>query len=567
MYQKLLYFLISFILLFESQLYTQLIPQPNRAWYHSKSGFERPMTLDEKIGQLFIIPACQLQGEDHSEDLQRLIREGRAGGILLKQGTSEGQKAFIKKLQGISPVPLLCLQDGEWGLAMRLSDVISFPKNLTLGAVQDLFLLYQLGEEIGLQCSLVGAHINLAPVVDVNSNSLNPIIHMRSFGEDPFQVAVRGEMIMKGMQSKGIYACAKHFPGHGDTSVDSHVDLPYVAHDREQLEKIELFPFRWLIHSGVRSIMSAHLYVNALAEDFLLPATFSRRIITSLLQNDLEFRGLIISDALNMKALAKRYSVGQTVLQTLLAGHDLLLYGDHIAPNIDQILRRDLPEAFAVLKAAVETGEISEEEIDARVRKVLEAKRELGLFEKFQEEDGEPIAEKINSPAAYALKKRLFEEAVTVVRNEGLLPLSQQKVALIEWGESAFFKAALEQELKAESIALNDPQLFIKIQECSCAVIALSKAAISLPDFELELNEKALFNALGESRIPIVGVVFGTPYSLKRLPLFSAIVVAYENEKEAQEAAADIVLGKLSPKGRLPISVKPHFDAGTGLCW
>lgn len=524
------------------------------------------MTLDEKIGQLFIIPACQLRGEDHGEDLQRLIREGRAGGILLKQGTSEGQKAFIKKLQRISPVPLLCIQDGEWGVAMRLSDVVSFPRNLTLGAVQKLFLLYQLGQEMGLQCSFVGAHINLAPVVDVNSNSLNPIIHMRSFGEDPFQVAVRGEMIMRGMQSKGIYACAKHFPGHGDTSVDSHVDLPYVAHDRQQLEKCELFPFRWLIHSGVKSVMSAHLYVNALAEDSL-PATFSRQIMTSLLQKDLEFRGLIISDALNMKALTKRYSAGQIALQTLLAGHDLLLYGDHIAPNIDQILKSDLPEAFAALKAAVKRGEISEEEIDAHVRKVLEAKRELGLFEKFQEEDGEPISEKINSPAAYALKKRLFEEAVTVVRNEGLLPLNQQKVALIEWGESAFFKAALEKELNTESISLNDPQLFTKMQECSCAIIALSKVATSLPGFEVELNEEAILNALAESRIPIVGVVFETPYSLKRLPLFSAIVVAYENEKEAQEAAADIVLGKLSPKGRLPVSVKPYFDAGIGLCW
>ena len=175
---------------------------------------------------------------------------------------------------------------------------------------------------------------------------------MRSFGEDPFQVALRGEVIMRGMQSQGIFACAKHFPGHGDTSVDSHVDLPYVTHDREQLEKVELFPFRWLIRSGVKSVMSAHVYVHALAEAALLPATFSKQILSNLLQKDMGFKGLIISDALNMKAVAKISSPARIAVDAFLAGHDLLLYGDHIAPNIDQILRSDLPEAFNALKAA-----------------------------------------------------------------------------------------------------------------------------------------------------------------------------------------------------------------------
>ncbi len=529
---------------------------------------EQSLTLDEKIGQLFVIPACQLRGDDHLEDLQRLIGEGKAGGILLKQGTAEGQRALIDKLQKLSPLPLLCMQDGEWGLAMRLSDVISFPRNLTLGAVQDISLLYQLGQEIGRQCSFVGAHINLAPVVDVNSNPLNPIIHMRSFGEDPFQVALRGEVIMRGMQSQGIFACAKHFPGHGDTSVDSHVDLPYVTHDREQLEKVELFPFTWLIQSGVKSVMSAHLYVNALAETALLPATFSKQIISSLLQKEMGFEGLIITDALNMKALAKMCSPAQIAIDALLAGHDLLLYGDHIAPNIDQILRSDLPEAFAALKAAVQNHEISEEAIDERVSKILNAKKELGLFQNCFCQWEENIADKINSAWAYALKKRLFQEAITVVRNdEGLLPLKEERVAIVEWGKSSTFKELMEEEFKTEAISLTDPQLFTKLQEYACAVVALSKLTTSPPDFELELNEEAILHALAESKIPVIAVVFGTPYSISRLPQFSALVIAYENEKEAQEAAAEVIFGRIAPKGRLPVSVKPYFEAGAGLFW
>lgn len=527
----------------------------------------KPLSLEEKIGQLFIIPVSQLLGEDHIEDLKGLIREGKAGGILLQQGTAQGQRALIEKLQKISPLPLLCIQDGEFGVAMRLSDVIPFPRNLTLGAVQDLSLLYQLGQEIGRQCSLVGAHINLAPVIDVNSNPQNPIIHVRSFGEDPFQVALRGEVVMRGLQSMGIFACMKHFPGHGDTSIDSHIDLPYVEHDRAQLQKVELFPFHWLIQSGVKSVMSAHLYVNALAEADLLPATFSHEIITALLQKQFDFSGLIISDALNMRALVKSYTQGEIAMKTLLAGHDLLLYGDHIAPNIDQILRFDVPEAFHALKAAVENKEISEELIDARVHKIIQAKRSLGLFERSFYKAEENLAELINSSEAYALKKRLFEEAITVIRNEGVLPLIGGKIAIIEAGNPSFFKAIIEEQLDAEVFSLSDPQLFTKIQHCSCAIVALSKLTTALPNFELESNEEAILYGLSKSEIPIVAIVFGTPYSVARLPLFSAIVIAYENEKEAQEAAAEVILGRRSPKGRLPVSIKPFFEVGTGLFW
>jgi beta-N-acetylhexosaminidase len=329
-----------------------------------------------------------------------------------------------------------------------------------------------------------------------------------------------------------------------------------VMHDREQLQKIELFPFNWLIQSGVKAIMSAHLYVNALAEAPQLPATLSKQIVTDLLRNQMCFEGLIISDALNMKALTNRYSAKQIAVEALSAGHDLLLYGDHIAPNIDQILRSDLPEAFAALKQAVESKKISEEQIDAHVNKIIQAKRELGLFEKFPSKRQENILEEINSPLARQLKKRLFQEAITVVRNEGMLPLKQEKVAIIEWGTSSHFNSLIEETLITEVVSITDPQLFTKLQDYSCAILTLSKS-----------NEELLLDALLEIKIPLIAVLFGTPYSIAKLPVFSALVVAYENQREAQEAAAEVVLGKLSPKGHLPVSIQPHFQAGMGLSW
>lgn len=519
------------------------------------------LTLEQKIGQMIIIPACELRGDDHFEDLQRLIQKGWVGGILLKQGTAEGQRSLIERLQKLSPVPLLCVQDGEWGVAMRLTDVISFPRNLTLGAVQDLALLYQLGQEIGKQCKLVGAHLDLAPVVDVNCNPRNPIIHMRSFGEDPSQVAKRGEKVMRGIQSTGVMACAKHFPGHGDTATDSHVDLPIIGHDAEHLQKVELIPFQKLINANVQAILTAHLYVKALAEVALLPATFSHQIVTDLLQKKMGFRGLVLTDALNMKALAKHYSPGEIAIKATIAGHDMLLYGDHIAPNIDQILRNDIPQAIAALKSAVEKGEISEELIDSKVSKILQAKEKCGLFK--PDLKIENVTGKINSSQAYALKKKLFEEAITVVRNEGVLPLQKSKIAIVEWGQSPVFKMHFE----ADVFSLIDPELLLKMQDYSCIVLALSGYTNAPPDFNLGAKELAQLTALSKKGIPCVAVVFGTPYSLSALPLFDAIVVAYENELEAQEAAAQVLLGHLSPKGHLPVSVLPHFPLGTGISW
>ena len=513
------------------------------------------MSLEEKIGQLFIVPACELRGEDHFDDILRIIKECHVGGFLFKQGTAQGQVDLIEKLKLASDMPPLMVQDGEWGVGMRLNDVISFPKNLTLGAIQDLELLYQLGQEIGSQCRLVGAHLNLAPVVDVNSNPGNPIIHTRSFGEDPLEVAKRGEKVMQGIQSMGVLACAKHFPGHGDTSVDSHVDLPTINCSRERMQRVELLPFEWMIRSGIQAVMTAHIDVPAYAEIKSYPATFSPRIVSQLLQTELGFDGLVITDALNMKALSKSYSAGDIALYAFLAGHDLLLYGDHIAPNVDEILRAEVPQAFLAIKEAVRNGVISEEMIDQRVKKVLEIKEALGLFNEVAQIRVGNVRNRINTPEAFALKKRLFDEAATLVYDIGILPLPSEKIAFVEWGDGGVLSERLKAEHDVDVYSLSDPDLFGQLQRYSKIVLCLSKYRSFARDFGMNREEEGLIRSLVELKVPVVTIVFGTPYSLAMLPTFSALLICYENEKEAQEAAAEVLLGHLSPHGRLPVSL------------
>ncbi|MBU6446487.1 MAG: hypothetical protein KGQ49_03710, partial [Verrucomicrobia bacterium] len=298
------------------------------------------MSLDEKIGQLFVMPACPKRGAEHFEDLCTLIHECHVGSVIIKQSDPLTQVAFLNRLQSVSDHRLLVMADAEWGLAMRMADTMAFPRNMTLGAIQDLSLLKELGAEIGRQARLVGIDMNLAPVADVNTNPLNPIIGMRSFGEDPSHVADCVLAISAGMQSAGLLTCVKHFPGHGDTLVDSHKDLP-IVHDLMG----GLFPFQRAFAAGVDAVMTAHLYVPVI--DPIWPTSLSLACLHMI--KDCGFEGLIISDALNMGAL-RRYSPEEVAIRARAAGCDLLLYGDHIAPNVDEILRETIPRAFAALK-------------------------------------------------------------------------------------------------------------------------------------------------------------------------------------------------------------------------
>lgn len=458
------------------------------------------LSLEEKIGQLFVVPARYSEDGSHKQDLINIINNYHIGGIILKQGDPVCQVKLIEELQAESKIPLLCVQDAEWGLSMRLKNTVKFPKNLTLGAIQDNSLIYRLGKEIGRTCNLVGNHLNLAPVVDVNCNPKNLVIHTRSFGEDPQNVTSKALAYISGLAFERILTCAKHFPGHGDTAVDSHVDLPIINHPFERLVEIELVPFAAAIEAGIPCIMTAHLSFPSLEP--LLPVTFSSKIVTELLKKQMGFHGLVITDALNMRALTNYYQTHEIGLKALLAGHDLLLYGDHIAPNIARILTQDVPQAFNRIKKAILDGELAEKELDAHVEKILKTKESLNFSL-----TSENLLEKINSDEAKQLKRELYRSAITLVSDPlHLIPLSS-----------------------------SDDAVIISLYES--------------PTPEMVESIRQL-----QKEKPVIVVLYQSPYSLFHFDKSMTLIMAYENDPDAEEAAKDLIFGNLIPTGKLPIS-------------
>ena len=277
------------------------------------------MTEDQRIAQLFMIRAHSNKGPDHIEKVTKLVRDYQVGGLCFFQGTPEKQAELTNKYQQLSKVPLMISMDAEWGLGMRLkSSTISFPHNLTLGAIQNNNLIYDMGQEVARQCRRLGVHVNFAPVVDINNNKDNPVINYRSFGEDRYNVSAKSFMYMKGMQDGNLMACAKHFPGHGDTNVDSHFDLPIINHDMPRLDSIEMFPFRLLAEHGMQSMMIAHLHVPAIDATANRPTTLSPKAVTNILKEDIGFDGLIFTDGLGMKGVTKHYRAGEVEAKACL---------------------------------------------------------------------------------------------------------------------------------------------------------------------------------------------------------------------------------------------------------
>lgn len=333
------------------------------------------MSLDEKIGQLFVAPASPLRSQDHLKDWSHLLSEYHIGSLILKQGDKESTQRLIETLQKKSKYPLLITADAEWGLGMRISDAVSYPRNGELGKKGDLGLIRKIGKEIGNQCQEIGIHLNFSPVADVNHNPHNPVIGDRSFGPNPEWVAQCVVEMALGLEEGGVKACVKHFPGHGDTGVDSHVELPIVSQRRERLDSCELIPFRAAIEKGVSVVMSAHILVPILDPQY--PATLSSLIMNDLLRKEMGFKGVIVTDALNMKALTQYYSAEELAICAHKAGCDLLLYGDHRSEEVDRLLREEIPRAFFRLKKAYESGEIQIEYLNEKVLRILTLKSHL----------------------------------------------------------------------------------------------------------------------------------------------------------------------------------------------
>lgn len=524
------------------------------------------LSLEQKIGQLFVVTAIVDNAQNQlllaakgyrtdADYIKQLIAGYHIGGVIfLGSNSCKEQIELTTTFQQCSALPLLIMQDLEWGLTMRLHDGLRFPRNQALGALAPEHdeLIYQMGYEVGNQCKLLGVHMNLAPVVDVNNNPANPVINDRSFGEDVERVARKAEQFMRGLQDAGIIACAKHFPGHGDTTVDSHYDVPCIKHTRERLESCELYPFKWMIGNGVKAIMVAHMEVPALEPAEHLPSSLSHNVITTLLRQELGFKGLIITDALDMRGVTKHHHAGELELKALQAGNDILLCST------------DVPKAIATIKQAIADGRLSEQELDEHVRAVLALKAWAGC-EKLPNFDQSLLC----TPAAQQLKKELYTRAITVARDDsnllGALAHTTQPIACIEFHQDqpSYFVRSLARQMPlvlhglpafAENQFVQGMIAHLGSDTVVVSVLGMSRSAAA--QFGVTQGTLDCLRILKESGKKVVIVAFGNAYSLPLFKDADAVVIAYEGDIDAQLAAADVVSGIAQATGIMPVLSK-----------
>ncbi len=527
------------------------------------------LTLKDRIGQLFMAAAYPNQGKKDVQRITNLIKDHHIGGIIFFQGTPDEVARLAQYYQSISEVPLLIAIDGEWGPSMRIDQTIRYPRQMMLGAINDNDLIYQMGRDIGKQLKMLGIHVNFAPVIDVNNNPANPVINSRSFGENRENVARKGILYMKGMQDEGIIAVAKHFPGHGDTDLDSHYELPIITHDIRRLDSIELYPFRALIESGICGVMTAHLSVPMLDTTPNLPSTLSAKIGDSLLKGEMNFKGLIFTDAMTMKGVTNLYQADVSNCLAVLAGNDILLMPEDVGRSIREI------------ETMIENGQIQADDIADRCRKILTAKDWAVLpVEKSRKLASKALIDSLNSPYFEVVRRKLIEKAVTLVENkQGILPfadLEKQHIAVVSIGSDSVFEfqramalytniAGFQVRGKEDSLYI--PHLLDTLQHFNVIVLSLhSDEFRATKQFGLSSSLLQVADTL-LSCYPTILTVFANPYTLSRLKYLNnnqALIVAYENDKTIQNITAQMLFGGYGMEGRLPVSITKDYRVGMG---
>ena len=522
------------------------------------------MEMEERVGQLFMVSVSSNQNEHATSAIRQLIQKHHLGGVIFSRGGPVRQARLTNQFQAASKTPLLIGMDAEWGLAMRLDSTYAFPWNMTLGAIQNDSIVEQVGYRIGLHAKRLGVHINFAPDLDVNINPKNPIIGNRSFGEDVDNVVRKGMAFMKGMHKAGILSSGKHFPGHGDTATDSHHSLPYLDFMRERLDSIELKPFKKLINKGISSVMVAHLNIPSLENRTGHPSSLSKSIITNLLKRELNFKGLVFTDALNMKAVAEFAPDGEVELSAFLAGNDMLL------------MPKDVIGAKNKIMEAIKAGVISESRLEASVKKILMAKYKVGLH-RYSPVRVENLVKDLNSVEDELVYESAIENAITVVKNRfSLVPirkLEKKKIAYIEFGDAdgTYFVETLKKfgdvtEIRAKDMAGYRNQL----KGFNLVIIGLHKSNES-PWKGHKFSENELFWLQEISRMRThntVLTIFTKPYALLDVINFDTVdgvVVSYQNSKIAQEKTAEVLFGAIGSLGKLPVTANTIFPVNTGV--
>ncbi len=521
------------------------------------------MTIDEKIGQLFMVQAYSNKDEAHESYITRMIEQYHIGNLIFMKGTPEKQVILTNKYQALpQKVPLLIGFDGEWGLDMRLKNTYRFPWNMTLGAIEDTKLIEQLGQRIGEHCKRIGVHINFAPVVDINTNANNPIIGNRSFGENKENVTLKSLAFTTGMQNAGVLANAKHFPGHGDTETDSHVTLPIINFSKERIDSIELYPFKKQIESKVASIMTAHLSIPSLENNPELPSSLSKHVVTDLLQNSLGFKGLILTDGLNMKGAANYSTSAEINLAAIQAGNDILL------------IPEDIPESIFHIKTALAENTLTEDRLNYSVRKILKAKYLVGLND-YKPSTVDYLLEDLNTPSDEVLHRALIKKSITVLKNDSFdIPiknLDQQNIAYVPLGDGSgeHFVDMLKNYAKVDVIKDDHiDNLLRRLEPYNLVIIGFHKPDTNpWKSYNFSNTDLVWLQEIAREKTVILDV-FTSPYSLLKVSTFANIenlVVSYQNSKLAQELSAQAIFGAFGINGKLPVSINTNFKTGDGI--
>ncbi|WP_363322049.1 glycoside hydrolase family 3 N-terminal domain-containing protein [uncultured Pontibacter sp.] len=527
------------------------------------------LTPEERIAQLIMIPVYSNKNQAHIDSISNLIKTYKVGGLIFFQGGPVRQAKMTNRYQQETKVPLMVSIDGEWGLGMRLDSTTRFPYQMTMGGITDEKLLYEMGAEIARQCKRMGIQINFAPTVDINNNANNPVIGFRSFGEDKYNVARKSIAYMKGMQDNHVLASAKHFPGHGDTNVDSHYGLPVIHFSRLRLDSTELYPFRQLMQNGLGSVMVAHMNIPVLDNTPNLASTLSKSIVSDLLKKELNYKGLVFTDALNMQGVAKFYPPGVVDVKALLAGNDVMLNTMDVKTTISEV------------KKAIMNKEITQAEIDARVRKVLAAKLWMGL-NKWQPIETENLIADLNNPHAEYLNRQLMESSITLLRNkQNILPiqtLDTLRVAALAIGtdKETDFQRGLARYTKVDTFFLKPTATLAELQKLKEQLAKYNLVIAGVHKLNLKAGSSN-FGITSEMNLflkdlirtqPTVVSVFGNVYSLANLESVDkahAVLTAYQENALAQDVASQIIFGGVGAKGKLPVTVSNAFRIGDGL--
>lgn len=513
------------------------------------------LSLDEKIGQLYIVALYNNRGEEEIQKIRNLVEKEKIGGLILMQDNAEKHIQLLNEFQGKSRVKMMIGIDGEWGLFQRFPAAHKFPWAMTLGAIQDNSLIYEMTSKIAEDCKRMGIYWDFAPVVDVNTNPANPIIGNRSFGSDINNVIAKGLAYAQGLQDNGVLASMKHFPGHGDTDTDSHLDLPVVSHNLERLNSVELAPFKALLDKKIGGVMVAHLYVPALEKQSGIPASVSYEIITNLLKNTYQYEGLIITDALNMNAVAKKFPAGELDLKAFKAGNDIMLFS------------QDVPNGKALIKSALEKGEISENRLAESVKKILKTKYLLGL-QNLKSLNPENINEDLNNVSHAELSEKLYSNAITLLKDEkNLLPLICSETYYYLPLEEAPFQTFVDHLNLGTTVKVISKTEIAQIPENSTVIVGFHKDnSTAYKSYKISQESKNILAELNKKQNVILDV-FGSPYALKDVDIskISTVLVSYENNDLSMKASAKSLLGKTKISGKLPVIVNENLKAGSGI--